>query len=72
MRKIMKVRVTTTEKEYIKDASRDAFINHKIYGKDFVVIHEKKEILKLNKPIYIGSADQNYVNQQRMNFFMIF
>ena len=57
MRKIMKVRVTTTEKKYIKDASRDAFINHKIYGKDFVVIHEKKEILKLNKPIYIGSAD---------------
>ena len=57
MRKTMKVRVTTTEKEYIKDASRDAFINHKIYGKEFVVIHKKKEILKLNKPIYIGCAN---------------
>ena len=52
MRKIMKVRVTSTEKTYIKDASRDAFVNHKIYGKDFDVIHEKKERLKLNKPIY--------------------
>ena len=56
MRKIMKVRVTSTEKTYIKDASRDAFVNHKIYGKDFDVIHEKKERLKLNKPIYIDCA----------------
>ena len=44
----MKVRVTTTEKEFIKYASRDIYINHSIYGKDFVVIHEKQEVLKLN------------------------
>ena len=48
MRKRMKVRVTTTEKEFIKYASRDIYINHSIYGKDFVVIHEKQEVLKLN------------------------
>ena len=54
MRKRMKVRVTTTEKDYIKYASRTTFINHKIYDKDFVVIHEEKELLTLNKPIYAG------------------
>ena len=48
MRKRMKVRVKTTEKEFIKYASRDIYINHSIYGKDFVVIHEKQEVLKLN------------------------
>ena len=53
MRKRMKVRVTTTEKEIIKYASRDTYINHSIYSKDFVVIHEKQEVLKLNKPIYV-------------------
>ena len=30
MRKRMKVRVTTTEKDYIKYVSRPTFINHKI------------------------------------------
>ena len=53
MRKRMKVRVTTTEKEFIKYTSRDTYINHSIYSKDFVVIHEKQEVLKLNKPIYV-------------------
>ena len=54
MRKRMKVSVTTTEKEFLKYASRPTYINHNIYGKDFVVIHEKKELLTLNKPIYVG------------------
>ena len=53
MRKRMKVRVTTTEKEFIKYASRDTYINHSIYSKDFAVIHEKQEVLKLNKPINV-------------------
>ena len=54
MRKRMKVRVTTTKKEFLKYASRPTFINHNIYGKDFVVIYEKKEVLKLNNPIYLS------------------
>ena len=56
IRKRMKVRVTINEKEFLKYASRPTYINHSIYGKNFVVIHEKKEILKLNKPIYVGCA----------------
>ena len=54
MRKRMKVRVTTTKKEFLKYASTPTYINHNIYGKDFVVNHEKKELLTLNKPIYVG------------------
>ena len=54
LRKRMKVRVTTTKKEFLKYASRPTFINHNIYGKDFVVIYEKKEVLKLNNPIYLS------------------
>ena len=54
MRKRMKIRVIITQKEFLKYASRLTYINHNIYGKNFVVIHEKKEVLKLNKPIYLG------------------
>ena len=54
MRKRMKVRVTTTKKKFLQYASRPTYINHNIYGKDFVVIHEKKELLILHKPIYVG------------------
>ena len=54
MRKRMKIRVIITEKEFLKYASRPTYINHNIYRKHFVVIYEKKEVLKLNKPIYVG------------------
>ena len=54
MRKRMKIRITKTPKEFLKYASRPTFINHIIFGKNLVAIHEKKEVLKLNKPIYVG------------------
>ena len=54
MRKRMKIRVIITEIEFLKYASRPTYINHNIYGQHIVVIHEKKKVLKLNKPIYVG------------------
>ena len=54
MRKRMKVRVASNEKDFVKYASRPTYINHNIYGKKFVVIHERKQLLTLNKPIYVG------------------
>ena len=30
------------------------YINHNIFGKRSVAIHQKKELLTLNKPIYVG------------------
>ena len=54
MRKRIKIRIIKTEKDFIKYASRPTYINHNIFGKILVAIHEKKELLTLNKPIYIG------------------
>ena len=51
MRKRIKKRTIRNEKEFIKYASRPTYINHNIFGKRLV---EKKELLTLNKPIYVG------------------
>ena len=55
MRKIIKIRITTNEKDFLKYSSRAAYISH-IFGKNLVAIHEKKETVKLSKPIYAGCA----------------
>ena len=54
MRIRIKVKTKTNEKEFLKYASRPTYIGHKKLGKNLVVIHEKKELLTLNKPIYVG------------------
>ena len=56
MRKRIKIRITTNEKDFIKYASRPTYIGHKTFGKNLVAIHEKKELLTLNKPIYVGNT----------------
>ena len=53
MRKRIKIRIITNEKEFIKYASRPAYISHNVFGKNLVVIHEKKELLTLKKPRYV-------------------
>ena len=42
MRKRIKVRITTNEKDFLKYASRPKYIGHKRFGKNLAVIHEKK------------------------------
>ena len=42
MRKRIKIRITTNEKDFFKYASRPTYIGHKKFGKNLVVIHEKK------------------------------
>ena len=54
MRKRIKIRITTNEKDFLKYASRPTYIGHKKFGKNLVGIHEKKELLTLNKPLYVG------------------
>ena len=53
MRKRIKIRIIKKEKDFIKYASRSTYINHDSFGKRLVAIHEKKELLTLNKPIYV-------------------
>ena len=54
IRKRIKIRITTNEKDFTKYASRPIYISHVKFGKSLVVIHEKKELLTLSKPIYVG------------------
>ena len=56
MRKRIKIRITTKEKDFLKYASRSTYIGHTKFGKNLVVIDEKKELLTLNKSIYVGNA----------------
>ena len=56
MRKRFKIRKTTNEKDFLKYVSRATYIGYRKFGKDLVAIHEKKELLTLNKPIYVGNA----------------
>ena len=37
-----------------KYTSRLTHITHKVFDKDLAAIHEIKQVLKLNKPIYVG------------------
>ena len=54
MKKRIKIRIIKTEKDFIKYVSRPTYTNHNIFGKRLVTIHEKKELLTLNKPFYVG------------------
>ena len=54
MRKRIKISITTNEKDFLKYSSRPTYIGHKKFGKNLVVIHGKKKLLTLNKPVYVG------------------
>ena len=43
MRKRIKIRITKTPKDFLKYASRPIYISHNIFGKNLVVIYEKRE-----------------------------
>ena len=47
MRKRIKIRIIKNEKDFIKYASRPTYINHNIFGKRLVPIHEKKRIINI-------------------------
>ena len=41
------------KKDFLKYASKPAYVTHKLFNKNFVAIHEIKPVLILNKPIYV-------------------
>ena len=53
-RKRMKIRIVTNEKDFVKCTSKPTYIGYKKTGNNFYAIHEKKEVMKLDKPIYVG------------------
>ena len=54
MRKRMKIRIVTNEKDCIKYSPRLTFKNSIIFGENLVAIHEKPQEIRVNKPIYVG------------------
>ena len=54
LRKRINVRLVNNEKDFLKYTSRPTYIGYKTFGKDYVAIHEIKQVLILKKPIYIG------------------
>ena len=54
MRKRIKIRIIKKEKDLVKYASKHTYINHDVFGKILIEIHEKIEVLTLTKPIYVG------------------
>ena len=54
LRKRINVRIINNEKDFLKYTSRPTHITHKIFNKNCAAIHEIKQVLILNKPIYVG------------------
>ena len=56
MRERIKIRIIKNEKDIKKHAPSSAYINCDYHDKRLIVIHEKKEHVTLNKPIYVGNT----------------
>ena len=54
LRKRINVRFVNNKKDFLKYTSRPTYITHKLFNKNFAAIHEIKQVLVLNKPIYVG------------------
>ena len=54
LRKRINVRFVNSKKEFLKYTSKPTYVTHKLFNKNFAAIHEVKQVLVLNKPIYVG------------------
>ena len=53
LRKWINVRFVNNKKD-LKYTSRPAYVTHKLFDKNYAAIYEIKQVLVLNKPIYVG------------------
>ena len=54
LRKRINVRFVNNKKDFLKYKSRPTYVTLKLFNKNFAAIHEIKQVLVLNKPIYVG------------------
>ena len=54
LRNRINVKFVSNEKDYLKWISKPSYISHKIFDNDLVAVRKGKDILKLNKPAYVG------------------
>ena len=53
LRKRINVRPVKKEIDFLKYTRRPTHITHKIFDENYAAIHEIKQVLTLNKPIYV-------------------
>ena len=56
VRKRVNIKLLTDKKMFTKYVSKPTFVNSKIFNEDLVAVHNIKETLLLDKPIYVGFA----------------
>ena len=54
LRKRINVRFLNNERDFLKYTSKQTYVTHKLFNIKFAAIHEIKQALVLNKPIYVG------------------
>ena len=54
LRKRINVRFANNKKDFLEYTSKPAYVTHKLFNKNFAAIYEIKQVLVLNKPIYVG------------------
>ena len=68
LRKRINVRLVNKAEDFLKYTSKPTYITHKIFGKDYVAIHEIKSVLILNKSIYVGITVLDLSKWKTYNF----
>ena len=48
------VKLINDSKDYLKCVIKPNFMSQKIFGKNFIAVHQIKTVLTFNKPIYVG------------------
>ena len=54
IRKRINIRQVNNAKDYNKYVRKPSFVSQKIFSEIFVLIHEIKPVLTIDKPIYVG------------------
>ena len=54
IRKRINVKLINNSKDHVRCVSTPNFISQKIFGKNFIAVHQIKSVLTLDRPIYVG------------------
>ena len=70
LRKRTNVRLVNNARDCKKYVSKPSFVSQKIFNKSFVVIHDIKPVLTLDKPVYVRFSilDLNKLLMHRFHY----
>ena len=54
LHKRVNIRLVINEKKLLKLTSKSTYVSSKIFNENLVTVHKIKEILTLNRPVYVG------------------